>query len=77
MPYIRNLFVIGLFLFTKTGIASNVDVMTQNQYLGAELAPVIAAAISGDLGALNSAVITALEQVSDNKTVERMEAQTD
>ena len=77
MPYIRNLFVIGLFLFTKIGIASNVDVMTQNQYLGADLAPVIAAAISGDLGALNSAVITALEQVSDNKTVERMEAQAD
>lgn len=75
MTPIRNLFFVGVLIMAPNAVAGGIDVMTQNQYLGADLAPVIEAAMSGDLNALNNAVIEALEQVAANQTVERMDAQ--
>jgi hypothetical protein len=46
-----------------------IDVMTQNQYIGADIAPLIGA-IGTD--GFNDAVITALEQVSANRTADRV-----
>jgi hypothetical protein len=77
MLRLRNLFFVCIFVYSQSGIAGQLDVMTQNQYLGADLAPVIAAAAADpfDPIAFNSAVITALQQVAANKTAERMQAQ--
>lgn len=49
--------------------APQIDVMTQNQYIGADIAPIIGA-IGTD--GFNDAVITALEQVSANRTADRV-----
>jgi hypothetical protein len=49
--------------------ADALDVMTQNQYLGAAIAPLIGA-IGTD--GFNAAVVKALEQISDNQTVARV-----
>lgn len=43
-----------------------IDVMTQNQYLGADLTPIVAALEAGDLIAANAAVIAALEGAAAN-----------
>lgn len=75
MTRARNLLFVGVLFMAPNAIAGDIDVMTQNQYLGADLTPVIEAAMSGDLNALNNAVIKALEQVAANQTVERMDAQ--
>ena len=66
----------GLFLASLLGLAAPVQavaqdaiaVMTQNQYLGADLAPLFAAA---DAGAFNDALVAALEQVAANDFAER------
>ena len=75
MTRVRNVFCIAILLLTQSIAADEIDVMTQNQYLGADLTPVIAAANTGDPGAFNEAIVTALQQVAANKTVERMQAQ--
>lgn len=49
--------------------ANALDVMTQNQYLGADIAPLIGA-IGTD--GFNDAVVKALEQISRNQTVARV-----
>jgi hypothetical protein len=49
--------------------AEALEVMTQNQYLGADIAPLIGA-IGTD--GFNAAVVKALEQISDNQTVARV-----
>jgi len=46
-----------------------IDVMTQNQYIGADIAPLIGAI--GTPG-FNDAVVTALDQVSSNRTADRV-----
>jgi endonuclease/exonuclease/phosphatase family metal-dependent hydrolase len=54
-----------------------IDVMTQNQYLGADLGPVLAAAISGgqfDPTAFNNAVVEALGKIAATRPVERVQA---
>jgi endonuclease/exonuclease/phosphatase family metal-dependent hydrolase len=53
------------------GIAGDIEVMTQNQYLGADIAPLIAAIQQGP-EAFNAAVIKALTQISANQTPERV-----
>ena len=75
MTRMRNLLFAGVLFMAPNAIAGDIDVMTQNQYLGADLTPVIEAAMSGDLTALNNAVIEALEQAAANQTNERMDAQ--
>jgi len=60
-------------LFGVAGVASaaDIDVMTQNQYLGADIAPLIGAI--GTPG-FNDAVVTALEQIARNRSQERVKA---
>ena len=53
------------------GPAPTVDVMTQNQYLGADIAPLIAAIGEGP-EAFNAAVIKALMQIAANQTPARV-----
>ena len=69
------LFLAGLLLLTQQATAGDIDLMTQNQYLGADLTPVLEAANAGDAEAFNEAVITALVQVSGNAPAERLQAQ--
>jgi hypothetical protein len=54
--------------------AADIDVMTQNQYLGADIAPLIGAIAGGDPGEFNSALVTALEQIAANRPRERFAA---
>ena len=53
------------------GSKADIVVMTQNQYLGAELTPIIAAE---DPATANAAMITALTALSNNNYLERVEA---
>jgi endonuclease/exonuclease/phosphatase family metal-dependent hydrolase len=77
MLRLRNLFFVCIFVYSQSAIAGQLDVMTQNQYLGADLAPVIAAAAADpfDPDAFNQAVVMALQEVAANKTAERLQAQ--
>jgi len=56
--------------------AADIDVMTQNQYLGADLAPVLGAATAEpfDPAAFNSAVVTALKKIAATRPAERVQA---
>jgi len=54
-----------------TASSADIDVMTQNQYLGADIAPLIAAI--GTEG-FNDAVVTALRQIAANRSQERFTA---
>ena len=56
--------------------AGEIDVMTQNQYLGADLAPVLAAAtaIPFDPAAFNNAVVEALKKIAAARPDERVRA---
>lgn len=53
------------------GPKAKIRVMTQNQYLGADLAPIIAAETPGEF---NAAVITALSDVAANNYPERVQS---
>lgn len=77
MTSVRDMLFMALLFTTQSISAGEIDVMTQNQYLGADLAPVIGAAGADpfDPIAFNSAVVAALHQVAANKTVERIDAQ--
>jgi hypothetical protein len=64
MKYVFSTTLALALLATAPALAEGkIDVMTQNQYLGADLNPIIAA---GDPIAFNRAVLDALEQVADN-----------
>jgi hypothetical protein len=54
-----------------TASSADIDVMTQNQYLGADIAPLIGA-IGTD--GFNDAVVTALRQIAANRSQERFTA---
>ena len=54
--------------FPATG---EIDVMTQNQYLGADLGPVLAAAIS-DPSNMNAAVVDSLSKIAESRPTERV-----
>jgi len=60
--------------FAGAASAADIEVMTQNQYLGADLNPIIEAGQTGDLVALNAAIINALVTVSSNLPQQRFEA---
>ena len=51
------------------GKLSHIKVMTQNQYLGADLTPIVGATSPEEF---NAAVIAALQQIAANRTVERV-----
>ncbi len=59
----------SLLGIAATAAAAELDVMTQNQYLGADIAPLIGAI--GTPG-FNDAVVNALETIAKNRTTERV-----
>jgi hypothetical protein len=64
-----TLLLASLLGFAATAAAADIDVMTQNQYLGTDLAPVITATP----GTLNDEVIKALENVAASLPGERLQ----
>lgn len=62
----------SILVWGAAAAAADIQVMTQNQYLGANLAPVIAAA-GGD-GDFNVEVVKALRQIAANRAPERIRA---
>jgi len=67
----RTLLSASLLSLAGVAAAAEIDVMTQNQYLGADIAPLIGAI--GTPG-FNNAVVTALEQIAANRSQERFAA---
>ena len=63
MKYVFSTTLALALLASAPALAQDIDVMTQNQYLGADLNPIIAAP---DPIAFNQAVLDALEQVANN-----------
>lgn len=59
----------------RGAVAGDIDVMTQNQYLGADLGTIVTAVATGNPSAINAAVVAALQQVAASKPAERMDAQ--
>lgn len=67
----------GMTQHHHRGTAGMIDVMTQNQYLGADLAPLLEAATSGgpfDPVAFNSALVEALKKIAATTPAERVRA---
>jgi endonuclease/exonuclease/phosphatase family metal-dependent hydrolase len=62
----------SLFGVAGTAASGEIDVMTQNQYLGADIAPLIGAI--GDPAQFNLEVIEALEQIAANRSQQRFGA---
>jgi len=60
-----------LFALAGTASAADIEVMTQNQYLGADITPLIGA-IGTD--GFNDAVVTALEHIAENRSPQRFAA---
>jgi hypothetical protein len=54
--------------------STNVQVMTQNQYVGANLFPLIPALASGDEDVINSALVGIISTISANRTADRVNA---
>ncbi len=65
----------AIVLPLRGAVAGDIDVMTQNQYLGADLGTIVTAAATGNPSAINDAVVAALRQVASSKPAERMAAQ--
>jgi endonuclease/exonuclease/phosphatase family metal-dependent hydrolase len=64
-------FLVSFLLFISPAGAATIKVMTQNQYLGADLLPIFAAS---DAAEFNAAVVKALQTVAANIPAERMKA---
>jgi len=71
MKYVFSMTLALTLLATAPALAQDIDVMTQNQYLGADLTPITTA---GDPIEFNTAVVEALEQVAANDFQSRAEA---
>jgi hypothetical protein len=67
MKYVFSTTLALALLATAPALAQDkIDVMTQNQYLGADLTPIIAALVAGDPIGANAAMIAALEEAAAN-----------
>jgi hypothetical protein len=74
MKVILSSIVCAVLLGTASlSVAAEIDVMTQNQYLGADLGPVLEAAIS-DPSNMNDAVVEALGKIAARRPAERVRA---
>jgi hypothetical protein len=72
-------FAISLLCFSATASAGppssmDVQVMSQNQYVGANLFPLIPALQSGDPAIINSALVSIISTISANRTADRVNA---
>jgi len=69
--FVGILFLAFLPLLVMPAGAAGIKLMTQNQYLGADLTPIFTAS---DLAEVNAAIVTALQTVAASKPGERMKA---
>lgn len=71
-----KLLATALLCGASVTVAAEIDVMTQNQYIGADLAPVLAAATADpfDFVAFNAAVVTTLTKIATTRPTERTQA---
>lgn len=71
--------VAALMSTSHAALSAEIDVMTQNQYLGADLAPVLGAAttLPFDPATFNTAVVTALGKIAATRPGERARALAD
>ena len=69
----------ALLCAASSSMAAEIDVMTQNQYLGADLTPVFdaATAVPFDPGAFNAALVTTLQKIAATRPAERARALAD
>jgi hypothetical protein len=65
---LRNYCFILIWFFAQNVVAGEIDVMTQNQYLGADLSDILTA----EPGDFNDALVAALRQIASNNTKERI-----
>lgn len=70
---LSGLFATSLLAAASLASAADIDVMTQNQYFGTDLAPVLQAATADpfDPAALNAAVVSALAGIAAGQPAER------
>lgn len=68
MRRLRNYCFILIWFFAQNVVAGEIDVMTQNQYLGADLSDILTA----EPGDFNDALVAALRQIASNNTKERI-----
>ncbi len=75
-PRIFRRSAVALLCAAGLAQAAEIDVMTQNQYLGADLTPVLAAAtaVPFDADAFSAAVVTALRGIAATRPAERTQA---
>ena len=69
----QSLCAATLLALAGTASAGEIDVMTQNQYIGADITPLIAAVASGDPAVFNAALVNALHIVAENQTADRVQ----
>lgn len=69
----------AMLVTSCAAVAADIDVMTQNQYLGADLAPVLGAATADpfDPVAFNTAVVATLGKIAATRPAERVRALAD
>jgi hypothetical protein len=70
-PFFKFCFLVFVLILVTPAGAATIKVMTQNQYLGADLTPIVAAP---DADTFNAAVVAALQAVAATAPAERMKA---
>ena len=69
--FVVCIFLVSLLFIGRPAGAADIRLMTQNQYLGADLTPILTATNPGDF---NAAIVKALQTMAANTSVKRMEA---